>query len=104
MKTPTIERDKSTNEPLQLSTLPMEMEKFTFDDIDELVIKKSVDEKDKNQLQVEEDESCSIHSLSCMQQERQPFPFHKRCFGERSMVYKDIDVIEHVENLIVWIW
>lgn len=33
-----------------------------------------------------------------MQQEYQFFAFHERCLGERSMIQKDIDVIEHIEN------
>ena len=48
--TTTIDRNKGTNEPLQISTFLVEMKTITFDDIDELVIKRSVDEKAKSQL------------------------------------------------------
>ena len=92
-ETTTIDGDKSTNEHLQISTFPKEMETFTFDDIDELVIKRLVDEKDKNQLLGEEDEPYSLNFLSCMQQEFQPFTFHERCVGERSMIHKDRNYI-----------
>ena len=74
------------------------METFTFFEIDELVIKRPIDEKAKNQLQEEKKESSSLPSLSCMQQECQPFTFHERCLGERLMIHKDIYVIEHIEN------
>jgi hypothetical protein len=96
----TIDGDKRSHGLLQIFTFPEEMKTFTFDDFDELVIKRSVDEKAKNQLQGEEDESSSLHSLSCMQQECQPFTFHERCLGERSMIHNDINVIEHIENQI----
>ena len=58
------------------------METFTFDDIEEILIRRSVDEKAKNQLQGEEDDPSSLHYLSCMQQEYQPFTFHERCLRE----------------------
>ena len=53
-----------------------------FDDIDELVIKILVDEKDKNQLLGEEDEPYSLNSLSCMS----TFTFHERCLGQEMII------------------
>ena len=66
------------------------MEIFPFHDINTLLIKISVNEKAKSQLQGEEDESSSLHSLSCTQQEYQPFTSYERYLGEESMVQKDI--------------
>ena len=70
------------------------METFTFDDIDELVIKRSVDEKVKNQLLGEEDEPCNLNSLSCMP----TFTLHGRCLGEEMMIQEGIDIIKHIED------
>ena len=33
-----------------------------------------------------------------MQQDYQPFIFHERYLGEGSMIQKEIDIIEHIEN------
>ena len=58
------------------------------------MIKRSVDEKVKNQLLGEEDEPFNLDSLSCMQ----TFTCHERCPREEMMIQKDIDVIERIEN------
>ena len=69
------------------------METITFDYINELVIKRSVDEKDKNQLLGEEDETCNLNSLLCIP----TFTFHESCLGEEMMIQEGIDIIEHIE-------
>lgn len=93
-ETTTINGDKNGHELLQISSFSEEMETFTFDDIDELVIKRSVDAKDKNQLLGEEDEPYNFDSLSCIP----TFTFHERCLGEGMMIQKGIDIIERIED------